>query len=93
VSRSGTAFSRSLEMQQDLASFLSDYHPDFPTPRRSRWIGWVLNFVDKVLGTTRALSKASFSGRRPENSSRGGKTDYARQRGGRGGGSDKGKGT
>ncbi len=33
--------------------------------------------------------KDSFSGRRPKNSSRGGKTDYARQRG-RGGGTGKG---
>jgi hypothetical protein len=143
-------------MQQDLASFLSDYPDTTEIP-----LDWVLDFVDKVLGTTRgtfvasidtqtvlrlavshrlekalkvdhlttvnplkaeredfippsamrriedaakrnldlswaldqALGKASFSGRRPENSSRGGKTDYARQRDGRGGGSGKGKGT
>ena len=36
-----------------------------------------------------ALGKASFSGRRPENSSRGVKADYARQRS-RGGGTGKG---
>ena len=155
VRLSGTAFSRSLEMQQDLASFISDYPEATEVP-----LNWVLDFVDKVLDTTRgtfvasidtqtglrlavshrlekalkvdhlttvnplkaeredfippsamrriedaakrnldlswaldqALGKTSFSGRRPENSSRGGKTDYARQRGGRGGGSGSGKG-
>jgi uncharacterized membrane protein YgcG len=156
VRLSGTAFSRSLEMQQDLTSFLADSPDATEIP-----LDWVLDFVEKVLGTTRgtfvasidtqtalrlavshrlekalkvdhltttnplraeredfippsamrriedaakrnldlswaldqALGKASFSGRRPENSSRGGKTDYARQRGGRGGGSGKGKST
>jgi hypothetical protein len=48
--------------------------------------------LDLSWALDQALGKASFSDRRPENSSRGGKTDYARQRGGRGGGSGKGKG-
>ena len=152
----GTAFSRSLEMHHDLATFLADSPDATEIP-----LDWVLEFVEKVLGATRgafvasidtqtalrlavshrlekalkvdhltttnplraeredfippsamrriedaakrnldlswaldqALGKASFSGRRPENSSRGGKADYARQRGGRGGGSGKGKST
>jgi hypothetical protein len=48
--------------------------------------------LDLSWALDQALGKASFSGRRPENSSRGGKADYARQRGGRGGGSGSGKG-
>jgi hypothetical protein len=49
--------------------------------------------LDLSWALDQALGKASFSGRRPVNSSRGGKADYARQRGGRGGGSGKGKST
>jgi hypothetical protein len=56
VRLSGTAFSRSLEMQQDLASFLSDYPDATEIP-----LDWVLDFVDKVLGTTRG----TLSTRRP----------------------------
>jgi hypothetical protein len=36
--------------------------------------------LDLSWALDQALGKASFSGRRPENSSRGGKSDYARQR-------------
>ena len=151
VRLSGTAYSRSLEMQHDLASFIEG-DPEV----REIPVEWVMEFVDKIVGTTRgtfvasidaqttlrlsvshrlekamkvdhlttinplkaeredfippnamkriedaakrnldlswaldqALGKASFSGRRPENSSRGGKADYARQRS-RGGGTSK----
>ena len=151
VRLSGTAYSRSLEMQHDLTSFIEG-DPEV----REIPVEWVMEFVDKIVGTTRgtfvasidaqttlrlsvshrlekamkvdhlttinplkaeredfippnamkriedaakrnldlswaldqALGKASFSGRRPENSSRGGKADYARQRS-RGGGTSK----
>ena len=152
VCLTGTAYSRSLEMQHELASFLEDDPSATEIP-----LEWVVEFVDKMVGTARgtfvasidtqttlrlsvshrlekamkvdhlttvnplkaeredfippnamkriedaakrnldlswaldqALGKASFSGRRPENSSRGGKADYARQRS-RGGGTGKG---
>jgi hypothetical protein len=44
--------------------------------------------LDLSWALDQALGKASFSGHRPENSSRGGKADYARQRS-RGGGTGK----
>jgi hypothetical protein len=151
VRLSGTLFSRTLEMQNDLASFVADNPQASEIP-----IDWVVEFVDKVVATSRGTfatsidtqtalrlavshrlekamkvhhltttnplkaeredfippsamrriedaakrnldlswaldqthGKASFSGRRPENSSRGGKADYARQRS-RGAGSGK----
>jgi hypothetical protein len=151
VHLSVTLFSRTLEMQQDLDSFLTD------NPQASKIpIDWVLEFVDKVVAMSRGTfatsidtqtvlrlavsyglekamkvdhltttnplmaeredfippiamrriedaakrnldlslaldqtqGKASFSGRRPENSSRGGKANYTRQRS-RGAGSGK----
>ena len=152
VRLSGTVFSRTLEMQQDLKAFLEDNPQASEIP-----LDWVVEFVDKLVSATRGtfatsidtqtvlrlsvshrLEKAmkvdhltttnplkaeredfippiamrriedaakrnldlswaldqtrgkdSFSGRRPENSSRGGKTDYARQRS-RGAGTGKG---
>ena len=151
VRLSGTLFSRTLEMQNDLAAFVADNPQASEIP-----IAWVVEFVDKVVATSRGTfatsidtqtalrlavshrlekamkvdhltttnplkaeredfippsamrriedaakrnldlswaldqthGKASFSGRRPENSSRGGKADYARQRS-RGAGSGK----
>ena len=152
VRLSGTVFSRTLEMQQDLATFIEE------NPHATEIsLDWMLEFVDKLEGAARGtfatsidtqtvlrlavshrLEKAlkvdhltatnplkaekedfippiamkriedaakrnldlswaldqtrgkdSFSGRRPENSSRGGKSDYARQRS-RGGGTSKG---
>jgi hypothetical protein len=151
VRLSGTAFSRALEFQQDVADFLDN------DPRATEIpLAWVMEFVDKVVGASRgafamsidtqttlrlavsnrlekamkvdhlttnplkaeredfippvvmkriedaakrnldlawaldqAASKNSFSGRHPADSSRGGKTEYARQRG-RGGGAPKG---
>ena len=147
----GTAFSRSLEFQRDLAD-LQDNDPHATEVP----LDWVVEFVDKMVGTTRgafvmgldtqttlrlsvshrlekamkvdhltsnplkaeredfippvvmkriedaakrnldlswALDQASgkqhFSGRHPANASRGGKSDYARQRSG-GGGAPKG---
>jgi hypothetical protein len=147
----GTVFSRSREMQNDLAAFIADDPAAKEIP-----LEWVVEFVDKMVDTARgtfvagidtqttlrlavshrlekamkvdhltttnplkaeredfipphamkriedaakrnldlswaldqALGKAPFSGRRPENSSRGGKADYARQRS-RGGGTGK----
>jgi hypothetical protein len=141
VRLSGTVFSRTLEMQQDLATFIDEnpYATEIP-------LDWVLEFIDKLVGADRgtfatsidtqtvlrlavshrlekalkvdtttnplkaerkdfipptamrriedaakrnldlsraldqARGKDSFSRRRPENSSRGGKSDYARQR-------------
>ena len=152
VRLNGTVYSRTREMQQDLAAFLEDNPQASEIP-----FDWVLEFVDKLVCATRGafatsidtqtvlrlsvshrLEKAmkvdhltttnplkaeredfippiamrriedaakrnldlswaldqtrgkdSFSGRRPENSSRGGKTDYARQRS-RGSGTGKG---
>jgi hypothetical protein len=142
VRLSGTVFSRTLEMQQDLASFIDENPHATEIP-----LDWVSEFIDKLVGATRgtfatsidmqtvlrlavshrlekalkvdhlttsnplkaeredfipptamrriedaakrnldlswaldqARGKDSFSGRRPENSSRGGKSDYARQ--------------
>jgi hypothetical protein len=165
VRLSGTVFSRTLEMQQDLATFIADNPHATEIP-----LEWMREFVDKLVGAARgtfatsidtqtvlrmavshrlekalkvdhltttnplkaeredfipptamrriedaakrnldlswaldqARGKDSFSGRRPENSSRGGKADYARQRSrgagpgksgdGRGGKGGKGKG-
>jgi hypothetical protein len=152
VRLSGTAFSRTLEMQRDLA----DYMDNDPNATKLS-LDWVVEFViDKVVGTARgtfamsldtqtslrlavshrlekamkvdhltanplkaewedfvpplvmkriedaakrnldltwaldqASGKQAFSGRHPANSSRGGKAEYARQRG-RGGGAPKG---
>jgi hypothetical protein len=151
VRLSGTVFSRSVEMQNDLAAFIEDDPAATEIP-----LALVVEFVDKMVDACRgtfvagidtqttlrlavshrlekamkvdhltttnplkaeredfipphamkriedaakrnldlswaldqALGKASFSGRRPENSSRGGKADYARQRS-RGGGTGK----
>jgi hypothetical protein len=155
VRLSGTVFSRALEMQQDLGSFMDQDPQATSIP-----LDMVIEFVDKMVDASRgtyavsidtqttlrlavslrlekalkvdhlttsnplkaeredfippaamrriedaakrnldlswaldqANGKASFSGRRPENSSRGGKKEYARQRN-RGGDSSKGGGS
>jgi hypothetical protein len=55
---------------------------DFIPPSAMRWIeDAAKRNLDLSWALDQSLGKASFSGRRPENASRGGKTDYARQRG------------